>query len=226
MSAPTATITRFGTGTNSDSIDSSTHDEIKHDPSLLPPCKSPEYIKNSVTKLICQRHSTRSFLPDPVPTHVLEDVLSLAQHAPSNSNIQPWRVHVLSGDSLHRLSSRLVDKVVRGEKPVTAPLPEEYRKYRSDLGHQLYGPEGYDVPRSDKEATQKAQLRNYQFFGAPVAAIVCMDKKLEDIDALSIGMYLQTVCLLLAERGLGTCVAVSVVSALYVWSNRNIEVNA
>lgn len=147
----------------------------------------------------------------PVPQQALEEVLMLAQHAPSNSNIQPWRVHILTGTALQRLSGRLVEKVKSGAKSDIKPIPDEYRHHRSDLGRELYGPDGYNVARSDTEATFAAQLRNYQFFDAPVGAIICMDENLAQIDALSIGMYLQTVCLLLAERELGTCVAVSVV---------------
>jgi hypothetical protein len=37
---------------------------------------------------ITERHSTRMFLPRPVPRALVDE--SLAQHAPPNSNIQPW----------------------------------------------------------------------------------------------------------------------------------------
>ncbi|KAF2121235.1 hypothetical protein BDV96DRAFT_640630 [Lophiotrema nucula] len=107
-------------------------------------------------------------------------------------------------------------EVESGEQPVTQAIPEPYKKYRSEMGHLLYGPEGYNVGREDKEAMRAAQLRNYSFFEAPLGAIISMDKSLAQVDALSIGMYLQTVCLLLAERGLGTCVAVSVVGYPHV----------
>jgi nitroreductase len=36
-----------------------------------------------------ERHSTRMFLPLPVPRELVDEALALAQHAPSNSNIQP-----------------------------------------------------------------------------------------------------------------------------------------
>jgi nitroreductase len=39
---------------------------------------------------IRERHSTRMFLPhQPVPRELLDEALTLAQCAPSNSNIQP-----------------------------------------------------------------------------------------------------------------------------------------
>jgi nitroreductase len=160
--------------------------------------------------MMSSRHSTRAFLKTPVPRNVLENVLAIAQQAPSNSNLQPWRVKVVTGNALQRLTSSLVSTVSSGVAPTTQPIPESYRHYRSRLGKQLYGPEGYDIPRSDSERMRKAQLRNYMFFDAPCALIVCMERSLVQIDVLSIGMYLQTVCLLLAEKGIGTCVEASV----------------
>lgn len=156
------------------------------------------------------RHSTRAFLSKPVPQNVLEEVLALAQNSPSNSNLQPWRLKVLSGPALQRLSNELLDAFASGQKPTTEPIPNDYKHYRSELGHVLYGPNGYNVDRSNEEGTLQAQKRNYSFFDAPIGVIVCMDKRLAPVDTLSIGMYLQTVCLLLSERGLAHCVQVSI----------------
>ena len=55
-----------------------------------------------------------------------------------------------------------------------------------------------------------AVLRNWEFFRAPLGAIVCMHKDLGPADALSVGMFLQTLLLALTARGLGTCVEVSI----------------
>lgn len=163
-----------------------------------------------LTRMMLSRHSTRSFLPDPVNRSDLEDILSVAQHTPSNSNLQPWRLKIITGNALERLKTVLTKAVSSGEKPTTEPIPENYRHYRSALGKQLYGPEGYDIPRSDTERMKNAQMRNYAFFDAPCAMIICMDRNLAQVDALSVGMYVQTLCLLLAERGIGTCVEASV----------------
>jgi len=55
-----------------------------------------------------------------------------------------------------------------------------------------------------------AVLRNWAFFNAPLGGIVCMHRDLGLADALSVGMFLQTLLLGLTERGLGSCVEVSV----------------
>jgi nitroreductase len=164
----------------------------------------------SVTSLLSSRHSTRAFLDLPVPRSILEEVLTLSQHSPSNSNLQPWRVKILTGAALSRLNTALVSTAQSGVQPSTEPIPESYRHYRSALGKQLYGPGGYDIKREDKEGMEKARLRNYGFFGAPCGMVVYMDEGLAQVDVLSTGMWVQSVCLLLAEQGIGTCVEASV----------------
>jgi hypothetical protein len=53
-------------------------------------------------------------------------------------------------------------------------------------------------------------MRNWEFFRAPLAGIICMHRDLDPADAVSVGMFLQTLLLALTERGLGGCAEVSV----------------
>jgi nitroreductase len=80
--------------------------------------------------------------------------------------------------------------------------------FRSELGAQVYGV-GMGIASTDKEARRAAVLRNWEFFGAPVVGIVCIDKELGPADVLGVGMYLQTLVLALTARGLGACVQVA-----------------
>jgi len=66
------------------------------------------------------------------------------------------------------------------------------------------------IAHDDHEGRRLAVLRNYEFFGAPVVGILCMDKRLGPVDAMGVGMYLQTLLLELTKVGLGSCVEVSV----------------
>jgi nitroreductase len=168
------------------------------------------HVFNTVTKVVLARHSTRAFLSSAVPRKLVEDVLEISQRAPSNSNLQPWRVIVIAETALQNLSDALLQAVNSGVAPNTEPIPEAFKHYRSDLGHLIYGPEGYGIARSDRDGWFKAQSRNYTFFDAPMAMILCMDKSLAQVDVLSAGMYLQTLCLLFAERGVGTCAEASI----------------
>src|SRR5215475_10174428 len=159
-------------------------------------------------KAILERHSTRMFLPhQPVPRELVHEALVLAQHAPSNSNIQPWHMVFASGACRDRLVTALLDEA-RRRPPNIPPLPETFRHYRRELGAQVYGAMGIAI--DDKVGHDAAVLRNWEFFRAPLAGIVCMHRDLGLVDALSVGMFLQTLLLALTERGLGTCVEVSV----------------
>ncbi|MGH6813409.1 MAG: nitroreductase [Methylocella sp.] len=156
---------------------------------------------------IRERHSTRMFLPQPVPRELVNESVALAQYAPSNSNIEPWRVVFASGAPRDRLVAALLDEAQR-RPPNIPPLPEGFQHFRSELGAQVYRAMG--IAREDKTGHAAAVLRNWEFFRAPLAGIVCMHRDLGPADAVSVGMFLQTLLLALTERGLASCVEVSV----------------
>jgi len=87
-------------------------------------------------------------------------------------------------------------------------LPESFAHLRRELGALVYGSMG--ISRHDAEARRIAVLRNWEFFRAPVVGVVCMHRDLDFVDAVGVGMFLQTFLLALTARGLGTCVQVSV----------------
>lgn len=154
------------------------------------------------------RRSTRLFLRDkPVPRELVTEALELAVRAPSNSNIQPWRVVLTSGPARDRLVEAMLDEAAKGD-PKVPPLPDEFSHFRRDLGAMLYGTMG--VARHDVEARRIAVLRNWEFFRAPIGAVVCMHRDLDYVDALGVGMFLQTFMLALTARGIGSCVQVSI----------------
>ena len=156
---------------------------------------------------IRERHSTRRFLPRPVPPDLVTEALALAQCAPSNSNIQPWRMVFAGGKTRDRLVQTLRDEATR-QAPQIPELPESFRHYRQELGAEVYASMG--IAREDKPARMAAVLRNFDFFGAPLIGIVSIHHDLGLADAVSVGMFLQTLLLALTARGLGTCVEVSV----------------
>jgi nitroreductase len=162
----------------------------------------------NLEQAIRERHSTRMFLPNQaVPRQLMDEALALAQCAPSNSNIQPWHLVFASGSCRDRLVGALLEEA-RRRPPNIPALPESFQHYRRELGAQVYGAMG--IAREDVASHAAAVLRNWEFFRAPLAGIVCMHRDLGLADALSVGMYLQTLLLALTERGLGTCVEVSI----------------
>jgi nitroreductase len=163
---------------------------------------------SDLEQVIRERHSTRMFLPDkPVPRELVDEALALAVRAPSNSNIQPWHMVFASGVARDRLVTALLGEA-RSKPPKIRPVPEAFAHIRRELGAQVYGSMG--VARGDTEARWGVALRNWEFFRAPLAGIVCIHRDLGPVDCLGVGMFLQTLVLALTARGLGTCVQVSI----------------
>ena len=162
----------------------------------------------SLADALKQRRSVRGFLDKPVPQDVLESVFSLAQHAPSNCNIQPWQVWVASGQVRDALRERMVDKVSRGVPfaPDYESLPRfdgVYRQRQVDCAMELYGSMG--IAREDREGRQRAELRNFQLFDAPHVVFMGMEKQFGVTVALDVGMYIQSLLLTMTAHGLGAC---------------------
>ncbi len=153
------------------------------------------------------RRSVRGFLPKPVPHEVLEEVLGLAQHAPSNCNVQPWRVYIASGETCQRLRAALLAAATSGPSSAGTAQTDDFRGYYRDkqvaCAVELYGKMG--IERGDKMGRLKAMLRNFEFFDAPHVAYICMEKSFGIGVALDVGMYVQTLMLAMQSRGIGSC---------------------
>lgn len=163
---------------------------------------------HDLDEVIRERRSIRMFLPDrPVLRRLIDEALDLAIRAPSNSNVQPWHLYLASGATRERLVAALLTAVHTGA-PNVPPLPPAFAHHRSETGAVVYGAMG--IRRDDTAARQEAVLRNWEFFRAPLAGVVCMHRGLGPADTLAVGMFLQTFVLALTARGLGTCVQVSI----------------
>jgi nitroreductase len=158
---------------------------------------------------IRERRSIRMFLPErPVARDVVEEACQLAIRAPSSSNIQPWHVVFASGPARDRLVAALL-KEAQAKPPNIPPVPAAFAQPRRDMGARLYGA-GMGIARDDKAARHIAVFRNWEFFRAPLAGIVCIHREIGPADCVGVGMFLQTLVLALTARGLGTCAQVSI----------------
>lgn len=160
-------------------------------------------------RAITSRRSIRAFLPEPVPRATVEHLLRVASRAPSGSNIQPWRVHVLLGAALAGLTNDLLALHEAGE-----PTRREYDYYptkwrspyierRRKTGWGLYALAG--IERGDHVAGDRQRGLNYRFFGAPVGLIFAIDRDLKRGSWLDFGMFLQNIMVAARGRGLDTC---------------------
>lgn len=77
------------------------------------------------------------------------------------------------------------------------------RRKASAFGKQRYSALG--VAREDWEARQRAAIANWDCFGASAALFCYIDRELGLPQWADVGMYLQTVMLLLRAEGLHSC---------------------
>jgi nitroreductase len=162
-----------------------------------------------VTEAVKARRSVRAFLDTPVSLPVLREVLELAARAPSGGNLQPWWIHVVTGEPLTRLRETMRQRVLtQGPDPAEyevypANLWEPYRSRRYEIGEVMYAALG--IERTDKLGRLRRFAENYQLFGAPVALFCFVDRRMGSPQWSDLGMYLQTLMLLLQERGIDSC---------------------
>ena len=152
----------------------------------------------------------RGFTDRPLPIEVLERVLTAAAWSPSGSNLQPWRINVVTGTPLVQLKKLAVERVAAGDpwderEFVMYPrdLKSPYGERRSAFGLERYSALG--IAREDWEARSRAAIANWDCFGAPTALFCYIDRDLGLPQWADLGMYLQTVMLLLRAEGLHSC---------------------
>ena len=163
-----------------------------------------------VYEAVTSRRAVRGFTDEPVSRETIERVLSGAAWAPSGSNIQPWNIYIVTGAPLAELKKRAVERVATGvlwddrEYVMYPPaMKSPYRDRRAAFGNERYSALG--IGREDWEARQRAAIANWDCFGAPAALFCYIDRDLGFAQWADLGMYLQSVMLLLRAEGLHSC---------------------
>ena len=85
---------------------------------MLAPDRNAEHATEAeiVDEAIMSRRSVRAFLPTPVAEETIRDILQVAARAPSGTNMQPWKVYVVTGDRKRELSAAILSSGIRAEK--------------------------------------------------------------------------------------------------------------
>lgn len=156
------------------------------------------------------RISTRAFRPDPLPQSLVRDILDAARWAPSGGNLQPWRAIAVAGaerEAIAALARRAIQENPDGEegdRPIYPPaLWEPYRSRRHEVAEAMYGL--LEIPREDKFARLAWLSRNYDFFGAPCAVFLVIDRRMGHGQWAHLGMFMQSLVLAAHERGVASC---------------------
>jgi len=164
----------------------------------------------NVLEAIASRRSVRAFLDKPVDRETLTRILEKAQRAPSGGNTQPWHGIVLTGAPMQRLFDRIAREFPKGraahapEYHIYPPeLDGPYEARRRGVGEDMYG--ALEIAREDKAQRLAWFANNFRAFGAPVLMLVHTPKYMGPPQWSDIGMWLQTIMLLLREEGLDSC---------------------
>jgi len=163
----------------------------------------------NVSEAVAYRRSVRGFLDKPVDVALVKDIVERSARAATGGNLQPWHIDIVHGDSMKRLKAIMAEKIAAREteaaeydiypKELTAP----YTDRRFEVGEMLYAKLG--IPREDRIGRARWFARNFQFFGAPVALFLTIDRQMGPPQWGDCGMMLQNICLLLCEAGLDSC---------------------
>ncbi len=166
----------------------------------------------AVDAAITSRRSVRAFLGTPVPEATIREILDVASRAPSGTNTQPWKVHVLTGAARRRFSEAILaayddpaQRVQHAEEFDYYPREwvSPYIDRRRKVGWDLYGL--LEIGRADKDRMHAQHGRNYAFFDAPVGLIFTIDRILAQGSWLDYGMFLENIMIAARGRGLDTC---------------------
>ncbi|MCC5779424.1 nitroreductase [Nitratireductor sp. B36] len=177
---------------------------------LAPDKKNELSITDIVDQAMLTRRSVRAFLPDPVDDETIRDILRVAARAPSGTNMQPWKVYVVSGERKQALSEAILSSGVRPEKIEWDEYKyypdkffEPYLSRRRAVGYALYSLLG--IGRREVERMRAQHDRNFTFFDAPVGLIFTIDRRLNKGSWIDLGMFVQSVMIAARGRDLHTC---------------------
>lgn len=165
----------------------------------------------SVSRTLRSRASIRGYTSREVPVAVVEAILDAARWSPSGGNLQPWKVIVVTGrarDEVCGLARRALKLNPGGEDGDFPVYPEHvgspFRERRRRAALQRFAALGVDP--DDKAALAAYAARNYDFWGAPVGLFFVIPRDFGHSQWAHLGMFIQSLALVAAELGLGTCV--------------------
>ncbi len=164
----------------------------------------------NVDEAITSRRSVRAFKSAPVPHETVAHILEVASRAPSGTNIQPWRVHVFTGDALVSLTDAVLDAYWKepqmhknDRQHYLEKMREPYLARRRKVGWDLYGL--LEIKKGEHEKTREFHSRNFKFFNAPVGMIFTIDRDMGWMSWLDYGMFIQNICIAARGQDLHTC---------------------
>jgi nitroreductase len=147
-----------------------------------------------VFEAVDSRIACRHFLDKPVDLGIVRELIMRAQRAASGGNLQSWNVYALANDPRH----------MKSEYPIYPdPMFGAYKERRDAHGVQLYGSLG--IAQTDGPRRLNQFKKNFEFFNAPVALFITIDRRLGPGQWADLGGYINSLAVLARGYGLDTC---------------------
>jgi nitroreductase len=164
-----------------------------------------------VFEAVDSRIACRHFLDKPVDLAIVKDLIVLAQRAASGGNLQSWNVCALAGAPLTEFKRIVAARIAKedprhskSEYPIYPdPMFGPYKERREAHGVQLYGSLG--IAQSDATGRLGQYKKNFEFFNAPVALFITIDRRLGPGQWADLGGYIHALAFLARGYGLDTC---------------------
>jgi nitroreductase len=159
----------------------------------------------NILEVIKDRRSARAFKTDSISRKIITEILELTINAPSANNLQPWEFTVVVDKEKERLSRTLIKAY--GEKRLSCgsgavkPLPEAIRQRGI---HSLESLKTY-ADRIGVSLDNFVNEGSCNFYGAPVAIIICLDDSFSNRQMIDVGTALGYLVLTAHVFGLATC---------------------
>jgi nitroreductase len=158
-----------------------------------------------IVEAIKNRKTIRAFKPTPVSKTVIKNVLELTVKSPSAINLQPWQFYVVMDEERQRVSRALLkaykEKNISCSPDTTKPLPRVYNR-RGVMTAESMNP---FLERMNVEFNEFINEGSCNFYGAPVAVFICIDKVFRKSRLVDMGIALGYFVLAAHSQGLGTC---------------------
>lgn len=165
----------------------------------------------SYEALAASRRSIRGYKPDPVPKHLIDEIVTIASRSPSSMNSQPWHLHVVTGQPLERIRDGNIEKMMAGAAPDREIVSHggyrgKHRERQKRVASQLF--EATGIRWDDDEMRRDWVMRGFRQFDAPVSIIGCIDRNLSHsaVAYLDLGQLVYGMVLAAWDRNLGTVI--------------------
>ncbi len=164
-----------------------------------------------IFEAVDSRIACRWFLDKPVDPKIVRELVERAARAASGGNLQSWQIYALTGAPLAAIKRRVAEHIGghdprhdEAEYPIyPKTMWEPYKSRREEHGVQLYG--ALEIARDNAAGRLEQYKRNFEFFNAPVALFIAIDRKLGPGQWADLGGYIHALMFLARGHGLDTC---------------------